>query len=109
LVRDAVIGGTTIPIKGLTSGYQIREGQFISVIHAGRRYVYMATADVTANEGYGLDVPIFPLLRTPLSINDVVEVARPMIEGFVSPGEELSWQFAVDRLVSFSFTVSESA
>jgi hypothetical protein len=108
-IRDAVIGGTTVPIKNLAAGYQIKEGQFFSVIHGGRRYVYMATADVTANDGYGVDVPIFPLLRTPLAINDVVEIETPMIEGFVSPGEELSWQISVDRLVPFSFTISEGA
>jgi hypothetical protein len=109
LVREATNGGTFLPLKGLAAGLQIREGQFVSIIHGGRRYVYMITADVTANDSGEAGAAIFPLLRTPLSINDVVEIARPMIEGFVSPGEELSWQFAVDRLVSFSFTVSESA
>ena len=109
LVSATVNGGTTIPIKGLIAGYTVREGQFISVIHAGRRYVYMLTAGGAASIGGQLTAAIFPLLRTPLAVNDMVEIARPMIEGFVSPGEELSWQFAVDRLVSFSFTVSEGA
>src|SRR3546814_15841447 len=35
---------------------------------------------------------IFPPLRTSLSVNDVVEIAAPKIEGHVLPGEELSWR-----------------
>lgn len=108
-VREAVNGGTFLPLKGLSSGLKMREGQFLSVVHLGRRYVYMLTADVTASDSGELGAAIFPLLRTPLSINDVVEIETPMIEGLVSPGEELSWQVSVDHLVSFSFTISEGA
>lgn len=109
LVSADVNGGTSVPIKGLVAGYTVKEGQFFSIIHGARRYVYMCTANATANVSGVLDASIFPLLRTPLSNNDVIEIAVPMIEGFVSPGEELSWQISVDRFASFGFTVSEGA
>ena len=109
LVSAAVASGTAIPIKGLTPGYQVKEGQFFSVIHSGRRYVYMFTADATANGSGNLSAAIFPLLRTALSTNDVIEIAQPKIEGLVLPGEEISWQIGLDNAREFSFSVLEAA
>ena len=109
LVSAAVTSGTAIPIKGLTPGYQVKEGQFFSVIHSGRRYVYMFTADATANGSGNLSAAIFPLLRTALSTNDVIEIAQPKIEGLVMPGEEISWQIGLDNAREFSFSVLEAA
>lgn len=108
LVAAAVASGTSIPLKGMTPGHVLKEGQFISVIHAGRRYVYMLSADAVVGVGGVVTVNIWPLLRTALSVNDVVEMT-PMIEGLVSPGEEISWQLSVDHLADFSFTIAESA
>lgn len=109
LVSAAVMSGTALPLKGLTPGYVLREGQMISINHAGRRYMEMVAAEVTASASGTASVAIWPLLRTPLSINDVVEIASPKIEGQVSPGEELSWQISVDRMAAFTFTLSEGA
>lgn len=109
LVASAVTSGTMLPLKGMTVGYTVKEGQFLSIIHSGRRYDHIFAADGTVAGGGTLSAAIWPLLRTPLSVNDVVEIAAPMIEGLVSPGEELSWQISVDRLASFSFTLSEGA
>jgi len=108
-VAAAVISGTAVPLKGMTAGYQAREGQFLSFVHAGRRYVHIFAADGTVAADGTLDAAVWPMLRTNLSNNDVVEIAPPMIEGLVSPGDELSWQISVDRLASFSFTLSEGA
>ena len=109
LVSAVVATGTTLPLKGMTPGYTIKEGQMVSIIHGGRRYMEMASADATVGAGGTVSAAIWPLLRSPLSVNDVVEIAAPKIEGLVSPGDELSWQISVDRLASFSFTVAEAA
>lgn len=109
LVSANVASGTSITIKGLSAGYPIKEGQFFSVIHAGRRYIYMFTADATANGSGNATASIFPLLRSPLSNNDVLEIAQPMIEGLVLPGEEISWQIGLSNDREFSFSVMESA
>src|SRR3546814_9072759 len=84
-------------IKSLTPSYAIREGQFFSIVHGGRRYVHMFTASVVASGTGTVTASIFPPLRTSLSVNDVVEIVAPKIEGHVLPGEELSWQLALDH------------
>lgn len=108
LINTAVAAGTSISIKGLTAGYTIKEGQYFSIISGGRRYLHMATADVTAVGGVAT-VNIFPMLRKALSVNDVVELAQPMLQGLVSPGDELAWEIASNRFMNIQFTISESA
>lgn len=108
-VAAAIVSGTAIPLKGMTPGYQVKEGQFLGFVHAARRYIHIFAADGTVAIDGTLNAQVWPMLRTNLSNNDVVEIAPPMIEGLVSPGEELSWQISVDRLASFSFTLSEGA
>ncbi|UZW54972.1 hypothetical protein NUH86_16075 [Sphingobium sp. JS3065] len=108
LVAAAVASGTAVPLKGMTPGAQVKEGQFLTFVHAGRRYDHIFAADGTVGAGGTLSAAIWPLLRTPLSNNDVVEMPARM-EGLVSPGDEISWQISVDRLASFSFTLAEGA
>ncbi|CAN5334623.1 hypothetical protein BH10PSE12_BH10PSE12_02650 [soil metagenome] len=108
LVSSIVTGGTALPIKGLTAGYVMLEGQPLSVIHAGRRYMHMASGDGTANGSGNLTAGVWPPIRVSLSVNDVIELV-PMIEGLVAPGEEISWQMSIDKMVDVSFSVVESA
>ncbi|WP_421122533.1 hypothetical protein [Sphingobium yanoikuyae] len=108
-VATAIVSGRAVPLKGMAPGYTAKEGQFLSFVHGGRRYVHIFAADGTVGADGTLNANVWPMLRTSLSNNDVVEIAPPMIEGLVSPGEELSWQISVDRLASFSFTLSEGA
>ncbi|RYM07995.1 phage tail tape measure protein [Sphingobium cupriresistens] len=108
-VATAIVSGTSIPFKDMTPGYQPKEGQFLSLVHASRRYLHIFASDGTVGGDGILNANIWPMIRTNLASNDAVEIAPPMIEGLVSPGEELSWQISVDRLASFSFTLSEGA
>ncbi len=109
-INAAVTGGSIIAIKDLVPGYQIKEGQFFTIVHGGRRYVHMFTANATA-DGSGLIAfaTIFPMLRTALSANDVLELAQPMIEGNVLPGDELNWQIGMTNAREVSFSVMEAA
>lgn len=107
LVAASVTTGTVLQLKGLTVGYTVKEGQFFSVIAGGQRYLHMATADVTASASGTATISIFPLIRRPFSVDSVVEMAQPMIEGFVSKGDELSWQIASNKFVPFNFSISE--
>lgn len=110
LISAAPAGGSAIAIKGLTAGYAVKEGQFFSIVHGGRRYMHMFTAAATANgSGVIAAAPIFPMLRTNLAVNDVLEIATPMIEGNVLPGDELNWELNVARLVGLAFSVVEAA
>jgi hypothetical protein len=76
--------GSQLPIKGLTPGYTLRNGQFLSIIVGGQRYAYMVTAATIADGSGNATVPITPLLRAAPQLNDVVEIAAPKAEGWVS-------------------------
>lgn len=103
-VNGAGQSGSALVIDGLTNGYVIRKGQFLSVITQGRRFLYRAKANVTVSGGTAT-VPLRTMLRFPPADNDVVEIAQPMIEGFVRDLGE--WAVGVDRLVGLQFTVRE--
>ena len=108
-VSAGVTSGTSVPLKNMTPGYTVREGQMLSIRRGARRYMHMFAADGTVAAGGTLQAAIWPMIRASLLSNDVVDIAAPMVEGLVSPGDELSWQISVDRLASFSFTIAESA
>lgn len=104
LVKGAGQAGTSLVIDGLPNGYVIRKGQFLSVVSAGQRFLYRAKASATSVAGTAT-VPLRTMLRRPPNENDVVEIAQPMIEGFVRDLGE--WAVSVDRLVGLQFTVRE--
>jgi len=107
-VAANVAAGSSIPLTGLTSGYVIREGQWLSVTHNGRSYLYSADAQVTANGSGSATVAITPLLRSQLSAGDVVNLAAPILEGWLS-GDEFSWTIEAAHTVGLQFTVTERA
>lgn len=107
-VSAATSGGMSLPVKGLTAGYTVREGQFFSIVHGGARVMHMASADGTADGSGNLTISIYPPLRVALAINDVIEMAQPMIEGLVSPGDELGWDMSINRHIGLSFSVMEA-
>lgn len=105
LVKGAGQAGNSLVIDGLPDGYVIRKGQFLSVVSAGQHFLYRAKAAATAN-GFGeATVLLRTMLRRPPNDNDVVEIAQPMIEGFVRDLGE--WAVGVERLVGLQFTVRE--
>lgn len=104
LVKGAGQAGTSLTIDGLPNGYIIRKGQFLSVVSAGQRFLYRAKAGATSVAGTAT-IPLRTMVRRPPNDNDVVEIAQPMIEGFVRDLGE--WAVGVDRLVGLQFTVRE--
>lgn len=105
---NATGAGTALSVKGLGAGYVVMEGQPLSVIHEGRRYMHISTGTVAANGSGVAAVGVYPPSRVTYSANDVVEIARPIIEGLVSPGEEHRWGYAIEHTMGFSFTVVET-
>lgn len=104
-VNGANQQGMTLNVDGLTPGYVVRKGQFLSIITGGRRFLYKAKADVTANGSGVAAIQLRTLLRYPPSENDVVEIAQPMIEGFV---RDLAEQVVgINKLIQITFTVRE--
>ncbi len=105
---SATSTGTALSLKGLGAGYQVREGQPLSVIHGGRRYMHLSTGDVTANGSGVANIGVFPPTRVTYSADDVVELVAPIIQGKVSPGDEITWQMALELDIAISFSVVES-
>lgn len=108
LVSAAVTAGMVLPIKGLTPGYAVKASQRLTVIHNGRRYNHVFSADGVANGSGVLSAAIWPMIRTGLSINDVVEIAEPKIEGWLDGNFE--WDVLTMPWVQLpDFTISEAA
>ena len=72
--------GSTLSLRGFPAGYQVREGQFLSLVHNGRRYLHAAAADGAADGNGGLVLPIVPMLRISPGDGEIAEFAQPMIE-----------------------------
>lgn len=107
VISATTTGGSTIPISGLTPNYQFVAGQFLSIIHGGRRYLHRASAATVASDtGTIAALPIVPLLRCALAINDVVEAESPTIEGWV---DIPSWSVLSSPHTSVRFSITEAA
>lgn len=112
-VNSPVIGtsssGTALSMTGLVPGNKLYEGQPISVVANGFRYTHIVTGGVTASIFMGAaNVGVFPPTRVTYPSGSVVEITTPKIEGFVSPGDELSWEMALEHTMGFSFSVLEA-
>lgn len=100
--------GNVLKLKGLPAAYEARKGQWFSVITGGVSYLYRVRADATAS-GAGLaEVPVQPLIRAAHLNNDAVNVAAPIIEGFVvGPSRAQAWRRKV--VPEMSFVIEERA
>jgi hypothetical protein len=107
-IKTAISGGTTIALKGLAASTQaLTRGQFISITHAGRSFLHMvAGANYTANGSGEATILIEPPLRTAVSEDDVVQIAAPIIEGYLV-GDEREWNLPVARFYGLAFTIEE--
>lgn len=107
LVNTAVSGGKVVSVKGLPAAKQLVEGQYITFIHGGKRYLHSIDTTATANGAGVISLTITPMLRVNLSVNDVVEIATPKMEGLLS-GNDWEWTLDVSKHVGLSFTVTET-
>ena len=105
-VDGATTTGPVLPIKGLTPGYQIKEGQWLSIVHAGRRYFHIADDDQTADGSGEVTIAVTPHLRAAMANNDVIELAEPKIEGLLE-GDSASWTVDNARAGGLLFAIVE--
>ena len=106
VVANAVGGGTSVYLGGFAPGYVLREGQWGSFVHGGRRYLHRAAANATANASGNLTMTLATMLRTPLSVSDVVEIAVPMIEGLLVGS--IGWEAMIEPYTRLGFTIAEA-
>jgi hypothetical protein len=107
LVNLAGQSGSVLNLKGFAAGYLIREGQFFSIIHNGRRFLHQASAEIAADGSGNVALPITPMLRISPANNAVCEFAAPYIEGFVS-GDSAKWKLLLEPYHGISFSISEA-
>lgn len=99
--------GSWIKLRSLRRGYTIRFGQALSLIRNGRRYLYFAAEQVTADIQGGAILAIFPMLRVRHNDGDSCEIAKPMIQGSLS-GNEVGWERQTAPFFDFgTITITE--
>ena len=103
MVKGAGQSGSALDADGVQNN-QIIKGKWLSIITAGRRYLYHVRSSVTPVGGE-VELPLRPLLRASPADNDVIELATPKIEGF--PAFE-GGPVTADRLVhGLKFSIEE--
>jgi len=108
LVSGVHTGGLTLSVKGLTPRYAIRQDQALNITVAGRRYLYFAADVAVMNAAGAGSIPLTSPMRTHLAGNEVVELARPVIEGWLD-GSERTWTLDLARTVGLQFKITERA
>ena len=103
-VYAGVSGGTVVPMTGATQGLLVPAGKWISIIHGGRRYVHLVTANAIM-EGGAVNLVVTPMLRTSLAAGDLIEIAAPKAQGLLV--DKLSWAVPKSRLISFTLSLEE--
>ena len=98
VVDGAGQSGSLLAVRGGTRGYGFRFGQFVSLIHDGRRYLHMVTAPTRLDADGKATLPILPMLRVIPDDADQVEVALPKIEGSLV-ADDLPWDVTDEPFV----------
>jgi hypothetical protein len=107
-VNGAGQSGSSLALGGLPAGYTVREGQFFSIIHNGRRFLHnVASSDQIVPAGGGLTVSITPMLRISPANGAICEFRAPHIEGFVT-GDSTRWRLLLEPYHAIIFGISEA-
>jgi hypothetical protein len=105
LLNGAVTTGRTIAIDGLTPGYVIQEGFWLSLVKSGQHYLHSVGVGATANGSGQATIQLNELLRDSFADNTVVNLAEPQVEGLL-PGD-WSWGVDVNRVFPIEFSLKE--
>lgn len=108
LLSAAVTTGRTIAIDGLTAGYVIKEGYWLSLVKNGQHYLHSVGTGATASGSGTASIELNEMLRTDFADNTVVNLAVPQVEGIVD-GDAAEWAVNVNRVFPIQFTIEEVA
>ena len=98
--------GRTISLSGLTPGYVILEGYWLSLVKSGQHFLHSVGVGATASGGGTATIELNELLRDTFAAGTVVNLATPMVEGLIE-GDAWSWQYSVDRVIPIEFMIEE--
>jgi hypothetical protein len=88
-------------------GKVFKEGQFITIIQGGIRFMYQVIADTAVGAGKTANLPVQPPVRVSLTGGSVVEVLAPRIEGFVK-NESMKWDIDNAKIYGLQFSIDEA-
>ena len=104
-VLDGAVGGRFVPLRGLTPNVPIPV-KWMSLVLDGQRYLYLIADAVRADGDGKAIVPLTSLLRRPTIDGAVVELAKPMVEGFVPAGQSTTLSGPMPGM-PLQFTIEE--
>jgi hypothetical protein len=99
--------GSLLKVRSLQPGSGPARGDFFSIVHDGRHYVHMATAQVIAGADGKATIPILPMLRFITADGERVALDAPMIEGRLVGFDQRGAQFTRNRTEPLSFSIVE--
>ena len=117
--RDFVVNGNhaaNVEVLAISVGFSdqltktFSEGQFITIITGGQRFVYQITIGGTVavtGGAHQVSLGIQPPLRKAAASGDVVEVLAPRIEGYIQ-GDEARWNIDSAKIYGLSFSIDEA-
>lgn len=92
-------------------GKVLKEGQFLSLVVNGKRYLHQVTSDglvISDPGGNYCSVVIQPPTRITIPNGTVAEILTPTIEGYVK-GDEFSWNIDNAKIYGLTFDIEEAA
>jgi hypothetical protein len=105
-VNGAGQSGSSLVVNGVTPHYALGKNWWISLVSGGQHFCYRVRSEAIADASGNLTIPLRTMLRKPPADNDVVEIAEPRIEGFVTV-DEGAWMIDGNHLISLGFTIKE--
>lgn len=98
--------GSRLSVRGFSANYPVRNAQFFTMDHQGRRYLHKARAANASGTGVAL-LDIAPMLRVIPFDSVALNFAAPTIEGWVK-GPETAWSVGRRFTKGLSFTITEA-
>lgn len=106
VLASSVSGGRLLPLSGLTPNYPILEGYWLSLVKDGQHFLHNVGIGATANGSGQATIELNELVRDSFPAGTVVHLAQPQVQGLLV-GDDWSWDFDVQRIVSIEFTLKE--
>lgn len=107
VVNGAGQTGTTLVIRGLTVGYDLRQDYWLSIAKAdGTSYLHSVFIGAVANASGIATIQIEPALRAPFPDGAAIQLQNPVIQGLLV-GETFSYDVEEMKMTPLSITVQE--
>lgn len=109
VVDGAGQAGTLLSIRGLTPGYALQEGFWLTIFDAsGQPYLHNCRSEVTADGSGDAAIVITPPLRIDFADGATIELNAPVVEGFIDGGA-IGWSVDTAYHFGIGFTIEEAA